>query len=90
MPCPSRRWLQLHPPADGEAALERDQADVIAMARSWISNPDWVKLAYEGREDDIIPCLRCNKCHRTSEADPFLPGCSVNPPMALTRRTTGS
>ena len=66
-------------PADGEAALERDQADVIAMARSWISNPDWVKLAYEGREDDIIPCLRCNKCHRTSEADPFLPGCSVNP-----------
>lgn len=66
-------------PADGEAALADDRADVIAMARSWISNPDWVKLAYEGREDDIVPCLRCNKCHRTSEADPLLPGCSVNP-----------
>ena len=66
-------------PADGEAALTQDKADIIAMARSWISNPDWVKLAYEGREDDIVPCLRCNKCHRTSEADPLLPGCSVNP-----------
>jgi 2,4-dienoyl-CoA reductase-like NADH-dependent reductase (Old Yellow Enzyme family)/thioredoxin reductase len=63
----------------GEAALAEGKVDLIGMARSWISNPDWGNIVSEGRVDDLIPCLRCNKCHRSSEADPFMPGCSVNP-----------
>ena len=63
----------------GEAALAEGKVDIIGMARSWISNPDWGNIVAEGRIDDLIPCLRCNKCHRSSEADPFMPGCSVNP-----------
>ena len=66
-------------PELGEEALASGKTDLIGMARSWISNPDWVKLMIEGREDDIVPCLRCNKCHRSSEADPAIPVCSVNP-----------
>lgn len=70
-------------PELGEEALRSGKCDLIGMARSWISNPDWVKLMVEGREDDIIPCLRCNKCHRSSEADPMIPCCSVNPTWGI-------
>lgn len=67
----------------GEEALASGKTDLIGMARSWISNPEWVKLMIEGREDDIVPCLRCNKCHRSSEADPLIPVCSVNPTFGI-------
>ena len=70
-------------PEDGEQALRDGKADIIGMARSWISNPEWCRLAYEGQEDDLVPCLRCNKCHRSSEADPYLPVCSVNPAWGI-------
>lgn len=70
-------------PELGEEALRSGKCDLIGMARSWISNPDWVKLMVEGREDDIVPCLRCNKCHRSSEADPLIPCCSVNPTWGI-------
>ena len=70
-------------PDDAEAALAAGKADLIGMARSWISNPDWVKLMYEDRTEDIVPCLRCNKCHRSSEADPLKPVCSVNPAWGI-------
>lgn len=70
-------------PELAETALASEKADLVGMARSWISNPDWVQLMYEGREDDIIPCLRCNKCHRSSESDPMIPVCSVNPAWGI-------
>jgi 2,4-dienoyl-CoA reductase-like NADH-dependent reductase (Old Yellow Enzyme family)/thioredoxin reductase len=73
-------------PDDGEAALAEGKVDLIGMARSWISNPEWVKLMIENRLDDITPCLRCNKCHRSSEADPFIPVCSVNPTWGIEQK----
>jgi 2,4-dienoyl-CoA reductase-like NADH-dependent reductase (Old Yellow Enzyme family)/thioredoxin reductase len=73
-------------PDDGEAALVADKTDLIGMGRSWISNPEWVKLMYEDRADDIIPCLRCNKCHRSGEADPIIPVCSVNPTYGIEQK----
>lgn len=69
-----------------EKALADGKADLIAMARSWISNPDYGKLAYEGRKDDMIPCIRCNKCHGRGKDDVFLTCCSVNPIIGLEHR----
>jgi NADPH-dependent glutamate synthase beta subunit-like oxidoreductase len=39
----------------------------------------------EGRGEDIIPCLWCNKCHGTilDDPDPWLSVCSVNPLMGI-------
>jgi NADPH-dependent 2,4-dienoyl-CoA reductase/sulfur reductase-like enzyme len=54
-----------------ENVIASGKADLIAMARAWISNPEYGRLAYEGRGDDVVPCLRCNKCHGNP--------CSVNP-----------
>ncbi|OGO18707.1 MAG: hypothetical protein A2Z02_06355 [Chloroflexi bacterium RBG_16_48_7] len=62
-----------------EDVIASGKADLIAMARAWISNPDYGRKAYEGRNEDIVPCLRCNGCHRSSWANPWVDTCAVNP-----------
>ena len=49
-------------PEIAEEILEKGQADYILMARSAMADPEIIKKAKEGREDDIRPCLRCNYC----------------------------
>lgn len=66
-----------------EEALESGKADMIAMARSFISNNNYGQLVTEGRLEDITPCLRCNKCHISSYADPWISVCSVNPLIGM-------
>jgi 2,4-dienoyl-CoA reductase-like NADH-dependent reductase (Old Yellow Enzyme family)/NADPH-dependent 2,4-dienoyl-CoA reductase/sulfur reductase-like enzyme len=62
-----------------EEVIASGKADFIAMARSWISNPDYGRLAYEGRGEDVVPCLRCNGCHVSSYYNPWTSVCAVNP-----------
>ena len=65
-----------------EDILASGDADFIGSARSWISNPDWGIKAMEGRDDDVVPCLRCNKCHQAKPGD-WLSVCSVNPVFGM-------
>ena len=65
-----------------EDIITNGEADFIGAARSFIADPQWGVKAYEGRNEDVVPCLRCNKCH--------IPGpekwntvCSVNPEWGL-------
>lgn len=69
-----------------EAVIAEGKADLIAAARAFISNPDYAQLMIEGRNEDIVPCLRCNKCHGRGEKDPFVSVCSVNPIIGLEHR----
>jgi NADPH-dependent 2,4-dienoyl-CoA reductase/sulfur reductase-like enzyme len=66
-------------PNNCENALADGSADLISMARAYISNPNYGRLLYEGRAEDIIPCLRCNKCHSPNHN---LTVCVVNPRFA--------
>lgn len=66
-----------------EDVIASGKADIISMARSWISNPNYGQLAYEGNKDDVVPCIRCNKCHGRGKNDPFVSVCSVNPIIGL-------
>ena len=66
-----------------ERAVAEGKADLIGAARAWISNPDFGRLAYEGRGEDVVPCLRCNKCHVNTIHGPYLSVCSVNPEYGL-------
>lgn len=59
------------------------KADIVSAARAWISNPDYGKLAVEGRMDDLVPCIRCNKCHGRGRHDPLVSVCSVNPTIGI-------
>jgi 2,4-dienoyl-CoA reductase-like NADH-dependent reductase (Old Yellow Enzyme family)/thioredoxin reductase len=62
-----------------EDIIAENKADVVAMNRAFIADPDCVNKARRGREDDIRPCIRCNTC--IARAHPFyLPvRCAVNP-----------
>ena len=66
-----------------ERVLEEGKADMIAMARSFISNENYLDKIREDRVDDIRPCLRCNKCHISSFKDPWISVCSVNPKIGM-------
>ena len=56
---------------------------MLAMARAFISNTNYLDLVKENRIDDIRPCLRCNKCHISSFKDPWISVCSVNPLIGM-------
>lgn len=73
-------------PVAANAVIKNGQADLIAMARTWISNSDYVQLLEEDRAEDITPCLRCNKCHGVSFTGPWYSQCAVNPVMGMENR----
>ncbi len=66
-------------PEMAEKAIAEGKLDMVAMARAWISNPNYGDLLYEDRADDLVPCLRCNKCHGRGKNDIMTTCCSVNP-----------
>ena len=61
------------------------KTDMVGMARSFICDPEYGKKMYEGRGEDVVPCIRCNKCHGNSHA-PNLDVCSVNPKLGLAHK----
>ena len=75
-----------HYPATCDKAIAEGKADIIYAARAYISNNDYGQLVLEGRDDDIVPCLRCNKCHGRGANDPFVSVCSVNPCIGLEQK----
>lgn len=52
----------IYTPEVAEEVLAKGQPDYVLMARSAMADPEIIKKAKEGREDDIRPCLRCNYC----------------------------
>lgn len=65
-----------------EEIIESGQADFIGAARAYIADPQWGNKAYEGRNEDVVPCLRCNKCHVAGPGN-WNTVCSVNPEWGL-------
>lgn len=61
-----------------EGILARGEADFVTIARGHIADPETVKKAYEGRREDIRPCIKCFRC-LDDERTKKLCRCSVNP-----------
>ncbi|NTV91395.1 MAG: FAD-dependent oxidoreductase, partial [Clostridiales bacterium] len=72
-------------PDELESYLESGACDMFGMARAFMCDPEYGKKLYEGRGEDIVPCLWCNKCHGTvlETPDPWLSVCSVNPKLGI-------
>ncbi|MBN1627403.1 MAG: FAD-dependent oxidoreductase [Deltaproteobacteria bacterium] len=68
-----------------EEWIAEGKTDMVGMARAFICDPEFGKKAYEGRGEDVVPCIRCNKCHGNSNA-PNLDVCSVNPKFGLAHK----
>lgn len=65
-------------PELAEKFLEEGYADMIALGRSFIADPDFGVKAMEGRSADIRPCLACGNCFNEICCDRILT-CTVNP-----------
>jgi 2,4-dienoyl-CoA reductase (NADPH2) len=70
---------RIRSPADAETMIAEGSADVVAMARTWIAEPEWAKKIEDGREESIRPCMSCSQgCAGFSFKG--LPGtCVINP-----------
>ena len=69
-----------------DRALAEGKMDMVSMGRAWVSNPDYGTLVYENRADDIVPCIRCNKCNNRSNGEKVASACSVNPLIGIEHR----
>jgi 2,4-dienoyl-CoA reductase (NADPH2) len=52
---------RIRTPAEADAVIASGKADVVAMARGWIAEPDWVAKVLRGDERRIRPCISCNQ-----------------------------
>jgi dimethylglycine catabolism A len=52
-------------PAEGEAILQRSDAEMIGLGRALIADPAWLKKAATNRAHDIRYCISCNTCWGT-------------------------
>jgi 2,4-dienoyl-CoA reductase (NADPH2) len=70
---------RINMPSVAEAVLELGDADLISMARPMLADPDLVKKALEGREDEINTCIACNQACLDHTFTRKLTSCLVNP-----------
>lgn len=49
----------LRDPEYCEKLIEDGKVDYVSLGRALLCDPEWPKKAYEGREDQIRPCLSC-------------------------------
>ncbi len=70
---------RINTPGLAEAILARGDADMISMARPFLADPDFVKKAREGREDEINSCIACNQACLDHVFQGKRASCLVNP-----------
>ncbi len=67
---------------EAEGILADGKADLLCVVRGVIADTDLVNKAYEGRGDDVTPCIKCMRCHdSTVFGHKFL--CAVNPVIGM-------
>jgi 2,4-dienoyl-CoA reductase (NADPH2) len=68
---------RIHHPELAEAVLRRGQADLVAMARPLLADPELPQKARGGRLREIRRCISCQSCIDSMETGRM--GCAVNP-----------
>lgn len=66
-------------PALAEELLAAGKADMIALGRTLIADPDWAKKAEEDRPEDIRQCIGCNQGCIDNLLTAFFADCLQNP-----------
>lgn len=62
-----------------EQIIASKKADIVAMKRAFIADPDSIKKAKSGQSDLIRPCVRCNSCIERTHTFHLSVRCAVNP-----------
>jgi 2,4-dienoyl-CoA reductase-like NADH-dependent reductase (Old Yellow Enzyme family)/thioredoxin reductase len=64
-------------PVMADQILRDGKADLVSMGRALIADPYMPRKAKEGRFEEIVPCLSCNRCIQTQRKEAIR--CAVNP-----------
>lgn len=70
---------QIRWPATAERALRDGDADLIAMGRTLLADPEWANKARRGAPEEIRPCTSCNFCVAMGMGEQGVIGCAENP-----------
>ena len=65
-------------PETAEKAITSGKTDIISLGRQAIADPFWPVKVKEGRIDDIVKCIRCQRCYMDLMTANWC-RCSVNP-----------
>jgi 2,4-dienoyl-CoA reductase-like NADH-dependent reductase (Old Yellow Enzyme family)/thioredoxin reductase len=68
----------INDPVDAERYISEGKADMIAMGRALLADPDLPRKAKENRLEEIRPCIRCNEGCITPFFDQSPHRCTVN------------
>lgn len=68
----------VHDPKLAEEALQKKRADLIAMARALVADPELPNKVHSGRLEDIRTCLRCNEGCASRVRPNRTQRCSIN------------
>ncbi|MFG2791013.1 FAD-dependent oxidoreductase [Streptomyces sp. NPDC048419] len=67
-------------PEIADEILTSSSADFVSLGRAMLADPDWANKAREGRQLEIVPCIRCNDgCLERGLDQKRSTGCTVNP-----------
>lgn len=72
---------KLGDPVLAEKVLREGKADLIAMGRALLADPELPRKAYEGRLEDIRPCIYCNEACIGNISRFWRISCVVNPAL---------
>lgn len=70
-------------PEFAEALLEQGKADLIALGRALIADPDWPKKALSGHPERIRKCIGCSECVKARHEEDQPLRCGVNPLVGM-------
>ncbi|RSM41885.1 NADPH-dependent 2,4-dienoyl-CoA reductase [Amycolatopsis balhimycina DSM 5908] len=70
---------RINMPQVAEEALAAGHADLVSMARPFLADPEWIRKAESGREDEINTCIACNQACLDHAFKRKLVSCMVNP-----------
>ncbi|PWW65633.1 NADPH-dependent 2,4-dienoyl-CoA reductase [Actinokineospora spheciospongiae] len=73
---------RINMPQVAEEVLARGDADLVSMARPFLADPEWVRKAAEGRDDEINTCIACNQACLDHVFANRKASCMVNPRAA--------
>ena len=70
---------RINSPEVAEAVLAGGDADMVSMARPFLSDAEFVRKAAEGRADEINTCIACNQACLDHIFQGKIASCLVNP-----------
>ncbi|MBP3218357.1 MAG: FAD-dependent oxidoreductase [Lachnospiraceae bacterium] len=65
-------------PDEAEQILQEGSADLVALGRPFVADPDWAVKARDNRPEEIRTCIRCVSCYGVATGG-CSQGCAVNP-----------